>query len=59
VDYLVILIGGNSQTGKTFMAQNLLEKYKVPYLSVDHLKMGIFNFAVRQAPFRLLTQQTE
>lgn len=24
------------------MAQNLLEKYKVPYLSIDHLKMGIY-----------------
>lgn len=28
--------------GKTYMAQNLLEKYKVPYLSIDHLKMGIY-----------------
>lgn len=39
---MVILISGNGQSGKTFMAQNLLEKYKVPYLSIDHLKMGIY-----------------
>lgn len=24
------------------MAQRLLEKYKMPYLSIDHLKMGIY-----------------
>jgi putative acetyltransferase len=24
------------------MAQKLLEKYKVPYLSIDHIKMGLF-----------------
>lgn len=28
--------------GKTLMAQKLLEKYKVPYFSIDHLKMGIY-----------------
>jgi len=39
---MVILIAGASQTGKTLMAQKLLEKYKTPYLSIDHLKMGIF-----------------
>jgi hypothetical protein len=26
---------------KTFLAQKLLEKYKYPYLSIDHLKMGV------------------
>lgn len=38
---MIILIGGASHTGKTNLAQRLLEKYKYPYLSVDHLKMGL------------------
>lgn len=37
---MVILIGGSSHVGKTLLAQKLLEKYKYPYLSLDHLKMG-------------------
>ena len=38
---MIILITGASQTGKTALAQKLLEKFKYPYLSVDHLKMGL------------------
>lgn len=38
---MVILITGASHTGKTRLAQILLEKYKYPYLSIDHLKMGL------------------
>lgn len=38
---MVILICGASHTGKTNLAQRLLEKYKYPYLSIDHLKMGL------------------
>lgn len=38
---MVILIGGASHTGKTLLAQQLLEKYHYPYLSLDHLKMGL------------------
>ena len=38
---MVILISGCSHTGKTLLAQRLLEKYKYPYLSIDHLKMGL------------------
>ena len=38
---MVILISGASHTGKTVLAQRLLEKYKYPYLSIDHLKMGL------------------
>lgn len=38
---MVILIAGASHTGKTALAQKLLEKYKCPYLSIDHLKMGL------------------
>ena len=38
---MIILITGASHTGKTALAQQLLEKYKYPYLSMDHLKMGL------------------
>lgn len=38
---MIILITGASHTGKTAFAQKLLEKYKYPYLSIDHLKMGL------------------
>ena len=38
---MVILIAGASHTGKTALAQRLLEKYSYPYLSIDHLKMGL------------------
>lgn len=38
---MIILITGASHTGKTLLAQKLLEKYKYPYLSVDLLKMGL------------------
>ncbi len=38
---MIILIAGASHTGKTALAQKLLEKYKYPYLSIDHLKMGL------------------
>ena len=38
---MVILISGASHTGKTALAQRLLEKYHYPYLSIDHLKMGL------------------
>ena len=38
---MIILITGASHTGKTVLAQKLLEKYKCPYFSIDHLKMGL------------------
>jgi gluconate kinase len=38
---MVILITGASHTGKTVLAQRMLEKYKIPYFSIDHLKMGL------------------
>ena len=38
---MIILITGASHTGKTALAQKLLEKYHYPYLSIDHLKMGL------------------
>ena len=38
---MVILLSGASHTGKTLLAQKLLEAYRYPYLSIDHLKMGL------------------
>ena len=38
---MIILIGGAGCVGKTVLAQRLLERYKYPYMSLDHLKMGI------------------
>jgi gluconate kinase len=38
---MVILITGASHTGKTLLAQRMLEKYKYPAFSIDHLKMGL------------------
>lgn len=39
---MVILIVAGSGIGKTLMAQRLLEIYQIPYLSMDHLKMGLY-----------------
>ncbi len=38
---MIVLVAGASHTGKTVLAQKLLEKYHFPYLSIDHLKMGL------------------
>ena len=38
---MIILLTGSTHTGKTALAQKLLEKYNYPYLSIDHLKMGL------------------
>lgn len=38
---MIVLISGSSHTGKTALAQRLMEKYKIPYMSIDHLKMGL------------------
>lgn len=38
---MIIIISGATHTGKTNLAQKLLEKYKYPYFSIDHLKMGL------------------
>ena len=35
------MITGASHVGKTILAQQMLEKTKYPYLSIDHLKMGL------------------
>ena len=38
---MIIFIAGATHAGKTACAQKLLEKYHFPYLSIDHLKMGL------------------
>lgn len=38
---MIILITGASHTGKTLLAQKMLEKYHFPILSLDLLKMGL------------------
>lgn len=38
---MILLIAGASHTGKTALAQKLLEKYHYPYVSIDHIKMGL------------------
>ena len=38
---MILIIAGASHTGKTLLAQRLLEQHHWPYLSIDHLKMGL------------------
>ena len=38
---MIILITGASHTGKTLLAQKMMEQYHYPYFSIDHLKMGL------------------
>ena len=38
---MIILISGTTHTGKTALAQKLMEQYKFPYYSIDHFKMGL------------------
>ena len=38
---MIILVTGATHTGKTAYAQRLLETCHFPYLSIDHLKMGL------------------
>lgn len=45
---MILLISGASHTGKTVLAQRLLEKYHMPYLSIDHLKMGLIRSGYTQ-----------
>ena len=45
---MIVLIAGTTHTGKTMLAQRLLERYGYPYLSIYHLKMGLIRS--RQTP---------
>ena len=38
---MIISIGGVTHTGKTLLAQRILEQQHWPCLSIDHLKMGL------------------
>ncbi|MDR2655928.1 MAG: AAA family ATPase [Oscillospiraceae bacterium] len=38
---MIILIAGDTHTGKTLLAQKLLERLGFPYFSIDHLKIGL------------------
>ena len=40
---MIIIITGASHTGKTLLAQRMLENDQYPYLSIDHLKMGLIH----------------
>lgn len=40
-EIMIIIITGASHTGKTALSQKLLKKLKFPYISIDHLKMGL------------------
>ena len=43
---MIILIAGTTHTGKTKLAQTLLERFHYPMLSLDHLKMGLIRRGV-------------
>ena len=38
---MILFLAGASHTGKTLLAQKILERYHIPYFSIDHLKMGL------------------
>ncbi len=52
---MIILIARATHTGKTLLAQKLLETYQYPYLSLDHLKMGL----IRSGNTALTPQEDE
>ena len=43
---MVVILTGSSHVGKTLLAQRMLEKNKYPYLSIDHLKMGLIRSGI-------------
>ena len=54
---MIILVAGPSHTGKTALAQKLLETCHYPYLSIDHLKMGLIRSGV--APLSPTSRDSE
>ncbi len=38
---MVVFIAGASHTGKTCLAHRIMKEHSWPYLSIDHLKMGL------------------
>ena len=51
---MIKIITGASHTGKTVLAQRLLERYGWPYMSIDHLKMGAYQEQFTQADERVI-----
>ena len=49
---MVIILTGASHVGKTVLAQRMLEKYKYPYCSIDHLKIGLIALMDNQYQIR-------
>ena len=52
---MIVLITGASHTGKTVLAQKILEKYHFPYFSIDHLKMGLIRSGYTNLTPRTMT----
>ncbi|MBP5159304.1 MAG: adenylate kinase [Lachnospiraceae bacterium] len=42
----VYLIGGSSHVGKTLVAQKIMEDTMIPYVSIDHIKMGLIRAGI-------------
>lgn len=49
---MIFLIAGESHTGKTLLAQKLLEIHHYSYISLDHLKMGLLK-GLSSRPFEV------
>lgn len=56
---MVLLLTGASHTGKTQTAQKLLERTYYPYLSIDHLKMGLIGSGMIDLGVKDTAQLTE
>lgn len=57
---MIILITGATHTGKTNLAQKLMEKLMIPYVCQDHIKMGLircgYTTLTPDAPDKQMTQ---
>lgn len=49
---MIIIIGGSSHVGKTYLSQKLMERLNIPYTSLDHIKMGL----IRSGMTKLTTE---
>ncbi len=55
---MILLIGGPGCTGKTLLAQRVMERCAVPYVSLDHLKMGMIR-GLPGCPFTALNPDAD
>ena len=53
---MIVIITGASHTGKTVLAQRMLEKYKYPYVSIAHLKIAMQR-TYTSMPVSLMTKE--